>query len=75
VNTSTTDIVTFSLYLYPSGGSASTTTIIKYDKALDPKEDYWFTKDELFRLDNGEVLAGLASIAATVTVTVNYTDR
>ena len=75
VNTSTTTIHTYSLYLYPSGSSADATTIIKYDKALAPKEDHWFTKDELFRLGNGDVLYGSADTSSVITVTINYEDR
>ena len=74
VNTDTVSRV-FSLYCYPSGGSASDTTIIKKDYTIQAADDYYFTKDELFRLGNGETLSGLADVAAKITVTINYEDR
>ena len=66
---------TFSLYCYPSGGSGSDTTVIKKDYSLPIKDDYYFTKDELFRLGDGETLSGLCDVASKLTVTINYEDK
>ena len=66
---------TFSLYCYPSGGSGSDTTVIKKDYSLASKDDYYFTKDELFRLGDGETLSGICDVASKITVTINYEDK
>lgn len=73
-NTSTSVSQTVTLYHYASGGSASDTTTIG-EVALGPRESYTIPKDQLVVLGNGDVLAGKATTAATVTVTVNYMDR
>jgi len=73
VNTDTSTR-TFSLYCYPSGGSGSDTTIIKKEYSIVSYDDYYFTKDELFRLGNGETLSGIADVASKITVTINYED-
>ena len=74
VNTDTTTR-TFSLYLYPDGGSAGDTTIIKKDYPIGTGDDYYFSKEELFRLDHGETLSGIADVAGKITATINYEDK
>jgi hypothetical protein len=73
-NTSTSASQTVTLYLYPSGGSATDTTTID-EFALGPRESFSIPKDQLVVLGNGDVFAGKATTAATVTVTVNFVDR
>lgn len=73
-NTSSTVSQTVTLYCYPSGGSAGDTTTID-EQVLSPRESYTIPKDQLVLLGNGDVLAGKATTATTVTVTVNFIDR
>lgn len=73
-NTSTTTSQTITLYHYPSGGSGSNTTTIR-EFTIASRQSYVIPKDQLAVLGNGETISGLATTAATVTVTVNYVDR
>ena len=73
-NTDTTTR-TFSLFCYPSGGSGDDTTVIKKEYSLASFDDYYFNKDELFRLGDGDILSGIADVASKITVTINYEDK
>lgn len=74
VNTDTSTR-TFSLYHYPSGGPGSDSNIIKKNYSILASDDYYFKKDELMVLGNGDVLSGIADVASKLTVTINYVDK
>jgi hypothetical protein len=73
-NTSASVSQTVTVYQYPSGGSGSNSTTIK-EFTLGARESLVIPKDQLAVLGNGETISGIATTAATVTVTVNYIDR
>ncbi len=67
-NTSASTTYTVTVYLVPSGGSASASNVIADTKAIAPKET-WICNAALNEvLEAGGTLQALASIAAIVTM-------
>lgn len=68
---SSATVKTVTLYLYPSGGSASaTTTIAKFD--ISAYNTFSWSGDEKIIVDTGSIVSALADTTASVSVTAVY---
>ena len=62
---------TVTIYMYPSGGSASATTTV-LQKDIPPKETLIWSGGEKFILDTNDVVSAKADVASKVSVCVGY---
>ena len=70
----TTTVPTFDIHKVPSGGSVGDTVLIINDKALGSKETYECPEVVGQVLDAGDLISGIASGAAQVTIMLDVVE-
>jgi hypothetical protein len=65
---------TFTLYVYPMGGSACITTTVLKELLMEPTETFIMSGDEKLILDAGGTISAVASALSGICVAVNYVE-
>ena len=64
--------VTITIYVYPSGGSASNTTTVLKEVSLPAKDTFVWSSNEKLILDANNKVTGIASTDSVVSAMSNY---